>query len=244
MGLRQICHPFRTNFSRIDSCVWKWFWRCKVLGSRHENAFIHLSSLPALLRIEKQLVYEAETLPASPTVSLMSGLAGIRLSVCPGLPAHTWALWINFFPLIETHSIIFWTYWSSVMHILIILFMVFLPAGLSFSLFLYWSLCPYSWCQSCFLQVHFKGIEPLVFHSQENSPESLLCTCSTDSLSWFHLSTRKKILRTFRQVRALSTPPCIPFSPDTQVKREGFMWGAQRMVVPHKTERIDDLQSY
>lgn len=38
---------------------------------------------------------------------------------------------------------------------------------LPFSLFLYWSLCPHSWCQSRFLQVHFKGIEPLVFHSQK-----------------------------------------------------------------------------
>lgn len=76
-----------------------------------------------------------------------------------------------FFPLIQTHSIIFRTYWSSVMHILIILFIVFLPAGLAFSLFLYWSLCPRSWCQSRFLQVHFKGIEPLVFHSQENNTE-------------------------------------------------------------------------
>ena len=63
---------------------------------------------------------------------------------------------------------------------------------LSFSLFLYWSLCPHSWCQSRFLQVHFKGIEPLVFHSQENNTESLLCACSVDSLSWFNLTASQK----------------------------------------------------
>jgi hypothetical protein len=81
---------------------------------------------------------------------------------------HAFELYQSIFPLIETHSIIFWAYWSSVMHILIILFVVFLPAGLSFSLFLYWSLCPHSWYQSHFLQVHFKGIASVVFHSQEN----------------------------------------------------------------------------
>lgn len=64
------------------------------------------------------------------------------------------------FSLLEALSIILWTYWSSVIHRLITGFVVFLPAGLSVSLFLYWSPCPHSWYQSHFLQEHFKGIQP------------------------------------------------------------------------------------
>ena len=152
------------------------------------HLFIHLHSLP-LPCTGKQLMYKAEAFLVS------AACQGWQVLDCQSIWVFcTHLSYLNqfFFSLIETHSIIFWTYWSSVMHILIILFVVFLPAGLSFSLFLYWSLCPNSWCQSHFLQVHFKGVEPLVFHSQENNTESLLCTCSVDSLSWFHLSTSPK----------------------------------------------------
>lgn len=152
------------------------------------HLFIYLHSLP-LPCTRKQLMSKAEAFLVS------AACQGWQVLDCQSIWVFLYALELSesiFFSLIETHSIIFWTYWSSVMHILIILFVVFLPAGLSFSLFLYWSLCPYSWCQSHFLQVHFKGAEPLVFHSRENNTESLLCICSVHSLSWFHLSTSPK----------------------------------------------------
>lgn len=153
------------------------------LTSMFENSFEDAKSLVLKIRthlfiyththlrpVPKSSQWTREKPSSSLTMSFMSLLADVRLSVLLGLPAHTSYL-NHFFPLIQTHSIIFRTYWSSVMHILFILFIVFLPAGLAFSLFLYWSLCPHSWCQSRFLQVHFKGIEPLVFHSQENNTE-------------------------------------------------------------------------
>lgn len=152
IGLGEICHSIINNFSRVDS-------RLKIV---FEDAEFWLLKIRTHLLIRCCILTwyrkAANILRGEASMSFRYMLAGVRLSVLLGLPAHTQAIRINFFSLIETHSIIFWTYWSSVMHILIILFMKFLPSGLSFSLFLYWSLCPHSWYQSHFLQVHFKGI--------------------------------------------------------------------------------------
>lgn len=112
---------------------------------------------------------------------------------CPVLsPSWSSCMHLNylnqfFFSLIEAHSIIFWTYWSSVMHRLIIVFLVFLPAGLSVSLFLYWSPCPHSWYQSHFYKSISKAFSlEWMFHSQENST-NFFCTWNIGLLSWYNL---------------------------------------------------------
>lgn len=139
---------------------------------------------------ERQPMRKGEALLFPPTMSFLSVWAGVRVSVL-SLPAHAQAVWINVFPSLKPIPLLLNILIFSHAHTHHTLHGV-SACRPSFSLFLYWSLCPHSWCQSCFLQVHFKGIQPLVFHSQENNTESLLCTCSIDSLSWLNFTASQK----------------------------------------------------
>lgn len=178
--LRQISHPFRT-----DLCVWKQFWRYNVLDS---NNFMHSCPHPVLKGSRWNRERPSPSLP--PCHSCQCGQVSEFQS------------WV-FVRTLRLSESMFSPHWNPFHCLLNIL--IFSHAHThhtlhgvsacrpSFSLFRYWSLCPHSWCQSCFLQVHFKGIQPPVFRSQENNTESLLCTCSIDSLSWLNFTASQKL---------------------------------------------------
>lgn len=117
--LRPMSHPIRT-----DLRVWKQFWRCKVLDSNNKTTCMHSCPHPVL----KGNQWERER-PSSSRPPCHSCRCGQVSEFQPWVFLHTLRLSESMFSLHWNPFHCFWTYWSSAMHILIILFMVFLPAG-------------------------------------------------------------------------------------------------------------------